>query len=813
MGSAALPSHAQVVIVGGGIAGCSTAWHLARNGMRDVIVLEKHTLTSGSTFHAAGLVGQLRSSAAITRLLNASVEVYRTLEKETGHATGWKQCGGLRLACTPARMTELERQATTARSFGLDIELLSPREARDLWPLMEIDDVVGASFLPSDGSANPGDIAYAMAAGARSEGVRFFEQCTVQAVDVDKHRVRAVETSQGRIHCETLVNCAGRWAAELGRLAGVRVPVVSVEHQYLITERIDGVPHDLPTMRDPDRLTYYKEEVGGLVMGGYEPNPVPCDPDRERPGELLPPDYDHFQQLADLAMPRVSALRHAGIRQLVNGAEGFTPDGNFILGEAPEVAGYFVAAGFNAFGIAAAGGAGQALAEWIVGGEAPDDLWPVDIRRFGAPHGDADWVRARTLELYGKHYAVAWPLEEHSSARRFRCSPLYERLEAAGACFGEKLGFERPNWFAPSAEEARDQYSFGRGNWFPHVGTEHTATREAVTLFDQTSFAKFELRGSGAQAALDWICAGDISKPPGSLTYTQMLNQRGGIECDLTVARLAEDHFYLVTGTGAATRDFHWIANHLPNSHSTTLRDVTEQYAVLALMGPRSREVLAKVAEAELHNDALPYLTVRNIDVAGHRCRVLRVTYVGELGYEIHAPIESAGAVYDALMKSGKPHGIRNAGYRAIESLRLEKGYRAWGSDLTPSSSPLEAGLTWAVKLGSTISFLGRDELERQGRQGLKRRLVTFTVADPAAHLFGRETIYRNGERVGFLSSGGFGHTIGCGIGLGYVVAAQTLNNEFLDTGDYELDVATHRFAAQLHRRPLYDPQNKRVHA
>jgi 4-methylaminobutanoate oxidase (formaldehyde-forming) len=811
MSSDSFPTQAQVVVVGGGIAGCSTAWHLARLGIADVVVLEMHTLTSGSTFHAAGLVGQLRSSAAITRLLGASVDVYRELEKETGHATGWKQSGGLRLACTQARMTELERQATTARSFGLDIELLTPREALHLWPLMEIGDLVGASFLPSDGSASPGDIAYAMAAGARREGVRFIENCAVRAVQLHKGRVSGVDTSLGPIRCETLVNCAGRWAAELGRMAGVRVPVVSVEHQYLITEPIEGLPRDLPTMRDPDRLTYYKEEVGGLVMGGYEPNPVPCDPDRERPAELLPPDFEHFRQLADLALPRVPALAKAGIRQLVNGAEGFTPDGNFILGEAPEVAGYFVAAGFNAFGIAAGGGAGKALAEWIVGGEAPDDLWPVDIRRFGAPHEDADWVRARTLELYGKHYTVAWPLEEHSTGRPCRTSPLYGRLREAGACFGEKLGFERPNWFAPSPAQAHDEYSFGRGNWFEAVAAEHKATREAVTLFDQTSFAKFEVRGRGAREALDWICSGDTSKPPGALTYTQMLNQRGGVECDLTVARLEEDHFYLVTGTGFATRDFDWIARGLRQFPSAALTNVTDQYSVLALMGPHSRDVLAEIADADVGDGALTYLTIRNLKLAGEDCRVLRVTYVGELGYEIHVPIAAAGKVYDALMRSGAGHGIRNAGYRAIESLRLEKSYRAWGSDLMPSGTPLEAGLGWAVKLAGDQPFRGREALEEQRAQGLRRRLVTLTVEDTQAVLLGRETIYRDGERIGFLSSGGFGHTLGCGIGLGYIVAEHPIDNDFLATGNYELDVATRRFPALLHRRPLYDPLGTRV--
>ena len=524
----AFPTQARAVIVGGGIMGCSVAYHLARLGWRDVVLLERKRLTSGSTWHAAGLVGQLRTNANITRLLTHSVELYDRLEAETGQTSGWKMNGGLRLACTADRMIELKRQATTARSFGLEMHLLTPAEAKDLWPLMDASDLVGAAFLPTDGQANPSDIAQALAKGARQAGARIIEDCAVSGFLSLGGRVAGVITDHGEIACEVLALCAGQWSRALGRLAGVRVPLCPVQHQYLITERIEGVTPGLPTLRDPDRLIYFKEEVGGLVMGGYEPDPIAWAADGIPEGfhfTLLDPDWDHFEQLMGPAMDRVPALEQAGIKQLINGPESFTPDGNFILGEAPELKGFYVGCGFNAFGIAAGGGAGKALAEWIAAGEPPMDLWPVDIRRFGSPHGDDGFVRARTLELYGKHYTIAWPGEEHGSGRPLRRSPLYDRLRASGAVFGEKLGFERANWFArPRLDEPRDVYSFGRPNWFEAVGLEHQACRERVALFDASSFAKFLLIGRDAARALSWICANDVTGPPGKVVYTQMLN-------------------------------------------------------------------------------------------------------------------------------------------------------------------------------------------------------------------------------------------------------------------------------------------------
>jgi sarcosine dehydrogenase len=813
-----LPSSAKIIIVGGGIVGCSVAYHLGKMGITDTLLIERGKLTCGSTWHAAGLVGQLRTSANITQLLGYSVDLYDRLEQETGLATGWKRNGGLRLACNEERWTEVKRQATTATSFGLEMHLLTPKEAQDLWPLMQVDDVVGAAFLPTDGQASPSDISMSLAKGARACGVKIMEGVTVTGVEVEDGRVRAVLTDQGRIGCDKLVICAGQWSREIGRMAGVNVPLVSVQHQYLITERIEGVTSDLPTLRDPDRLTYWKEEVGGLVMGGYEPNPMPWAmhgfPETFS-FQLLEDDFEHFEPLLELAIGRVPAMQTAGIKEFINGPESFTPDGNFILGEAPETRGVFVGAGFNAFGIASGGGAGMVLAEWVAKGEPPYDLWPVDIRRFGRNHLDTNWVRTRTLEAYAKHYTMAWPFEEYRSGRPLRRSPLYDRLKAQGASFGEKLGWERPNWFADAArgETPEDHYSYARQNWFAAVGREHAACRERIAVFDQTSFAKFLLTGRDAEQALSWICANNVAKPPGHLIYTQMLNSRGGIECDLTVGRLSETEYYIVTGTGFATHDFDWIARSIPEGLNAKLIDVTSSNAVLSVMGPHSREVLQSLTEHDLSNAGFPFGRVKRITLAGAPALALRVTYVGELGWELHIPVEFALTVYDALMRAGEPYGIANAGYRAIESLRLEKFYRAWGADIGPDHTPLLAGLGWAVKLKSDTPFQGRAALEAQAAKRLPRLLAGFTT-DPSVILLGRETIYRDGKRVGWLSSGGHGYTIGRSIGYGYVRDPENgVDRDFVLSGTYELEVATERVPAGAFLDPPYDSNMSRIKA
>ena len=809
-----LPSHAQVVVIGGGIIGCSTAYHLARDHKAEVLLLEQGKLTSGSTWHAAGLVGQLRSSASITQVLRYSVDLYKRLNEETGLETGWKMSGCLRLACNEDRWTEYKRLATTARSFGMEMHLLSPAEVKELWPLMETGDLVGASYLPTDGQANPADITQSLAKGARMNGVRIVEGVRVTGFEMQEGRIVAVETNQGRVACEKVVNCAGQWARQVGALAKINVPLQPVKHQYIVTEPIEGLAKDVATVRDPDRRTYFKEEVGGLVMGGYEPNPIPWtlgDVPDDFEFQLFEDDWDHFEQHLEQAIARVPVLETVGVKQMINGPESFTPDGNFILGLAPECSNLFVGAGFNAFGIASGGGAGWVLAEWVMSGEAPLDLWVVDIRRFSDLHFDREWVCDRTLEAYGKHYTVAFPHEEYESGRPRIVSPLYERLKARNAVFGSKLGWERPNWFAPKGMEPRDRYSMGRQNWFEQVGEEHRTVREGVGLFDQSSFAKFDLKGQGAAEALDFICANRVSKPVGSLTYTQLLNSRGGIECDLTVARLEEEHFYIVTGTGFRTHDGAWIRDHLPEGCKASLSDVTEDLGTLSLMGPKAREVLQAVTEADCSNQAFPFGKVRILEIAGHPVRALRVTYVGELGWELHVPLAATGEVFDRLMGAGQAHGIRPCGYRAIESLRLEKGYRAWGSDITPNDSPFEAGLGWAVKLRSEMPFMGRAACERIANAPLKKKLACFTADDPEVVLLGRETILRDGAFAGYLTSAGFGYTLGKPIGYGYVRNAEGVDDGYLLGGNYELVVATERVPVRISLEPLYDPSGERV--
>ena len=810
---ASLPAHAQFVVIGGGIIGCSTAYHLARDHKADVVLLEQNKLTSGSTWHAAGLVGQLRSSASITQVLKYSVDLYKRLDAETGLATGWKMTGCLRLATNQDRWTEYKRLATTAQSFGMEMHLVSPDEVKKMWPLMDVSDLAGASWLPTDGQASPSDIAQSLAKGARMQGARIVEGARVTGFDIKDGQVTAVKTNLGTIACETVINCGGQWARQIGAMAGISVPLQPVKHQYVITEKVEGLAGDAATLRDPDRRTYFKEEVGGLVFGGYEPNPIAWttgDVPDDFEFQLFDDDWNHFEQHLGQALARVPALEKTGIKQMINGPESFTPDGNFILGAAPELKNFYVGAGFNAFGIASGGGAGWVLAEWAARGEAPMDLWVVDIRRFSDLHKDRKWTCDRTLEAYAKHYTIGFPHEEYASGRPRIVSPLYERLKALNACFGSKLGWERPNWFAPAGMEPRDIYSMGRQNWFDAVGVEHRAVREGAGLFDQSSFAKYELKGKGASEALEWICANKVARGPGRLTYSQLLNTRGGIECDLTVAQLADDHFYIVTGTGFRTHDFAWIADHIRPGLDARLVDVTEGWGTLSLMGPKSRGILAKVTAADVSNGAFPFGHVREIEIAGCKLRALRVTYVGELGWELHIPIDATGEVFDALMAAG---GVTPAGYRALESLRLEKGYRAWGSDITPNDSPFHSGLGWAVKLRSNQDFIGRAACERMAAEPLSKMLAGFTTERDDIVLLGRETILRNGVFAGYLTSGGYGYTAGKPIGYGYVRNEKGVDQDYVRSGSYELVVAKNVVKANVHLEALYDPGNSRVKA
>src|SRR4051812_1154562 len=760
MTSPSFPDSARAVVIGGGVIGCSVAYHLAKLGWRDVVLLEQGRLTCGTTWHAAGLVGQLRAHQNMTRLVQYSAQLYQQLEAETGQATGWKQCGSVLVARTPERMTLFKRIASAARAQGVVCEIISVDEAAQKYPVMRTDDLRGALWLPEDAKVNPADVTQALAKGARMGGARIFEQTRVTAIHQNNGRATGVATTRGAIKAEVVINCAGQWAKQVGRMCGVSVPLHSAEHMYIVTGRIDGVHPDLPVLRDPDGYIYVKEEVGGLLMGGFEPVAKPWAmggiPENFEFG-MLPDDWDQFQILMENALVRVPALETAEIKTFMNGPESFTPDNNFIMGEAPELKNFYVAAGFNSIGIASGGGAGRALAEWIVNGEPTLDLWPVDIRRFAHFHNDDNFLKARVSEVLGLHYMMPWPNRELASARPQRTSPLYERLKGRHALFGSKMGWERPNFFAPSHEEARLDYAWGRQNWFPYAAAEHKATREAVTITDLTSFAKFFVQGRDAEAALQRLCANDVAVPPGQTVYTGLLNARGTDESDLTVARPVADRFLLVTGTAQATRDADWIRRHL-GDFDATLTDVTSAYAVIAVMGPRARGLLSRLTKAPLDNAAFPFGAIREIGIGYATVLASRRTYVGELGWELYVPTEYACGVYDALMEASANLGVRNAGYYAVESLRLEKGYRAWGRELTPDYNPHEAGLSFAVKLDKG-DFIGRDALLTAKEKPPARRLLSFIAlsADtPIAH--GGELILRNGEPAGRNKPGAYRH-------------------------------------------------------
>ena len=814
MAKGAFPTQARAVVVGGGIAGCSVAYHLAALGWKDVVILEQGSLSGGTTWHAAGLVGQLRSHENMTRLIQYSTELYARLESETGQATGWKQCGSVSIARTEDRMTALKRTAAKARAYGIEAEVISAQEAGKLWPVMETGDLAGAVWLPGDGKANPTDITQALAKGARNNGVRICEKTRVTGVTLDKGAVSSVSTDKGDIACEIVVNAAGQWARQFGRLAGVTVPLYSCEHMYIVTGPIDGVEPDLPCLRDPDGYIYFKEEVGGLVMGGFEPQAKPWEMDTipdDFEFTLLEDDWDQFEILMENALIRVPALETAEVKQFINGPESFTPDGYFILGEAPEVKNYFVCAGFNSMGIASAGGAGRAVAEWIVEGAPANDLWPVDIRRFAPFHGNDRWLRDRVKETLGLHYVMPWPNKEVEAGRPLRCSPVYERLKERGACFGSKMGWERPLFYARSGEKARIDYSFGRQNWFDWSASEHKAAREQVALFDQSSFGKLLVRGRDAQSVLQMLCANDIAVAPGNCVYTAMLNERGCYESDITVTRIDEESFLLVTGSAQPIRDADWITRNIPAQSRVTLTDVTSAYAVYGVMGPKSRALLSALTTADLGNDAFPFATSREIPLGHAIVRATRMTYVGELGWELYVPVEAAAKVYGDLVASGEQLGLVHAGYYALESLRIEKAYRAWGHELTPDDTPIEAGLSFAVAFGKDCDFIGRSALERQKKQGVKRRLALFVLDDPEPVLWGGELVLRNGEPAGDLKSAAYAHTLGAAAGLGYIHNPSGVDKAYVESGRYEIDNAGTILPAKCYLRTPYDPRSDRV--
>ncbi len=805
MSTATLPTNTRVVVVGGGIAGASTLYHLAKLGIADAILLEQGRLTCGTTWHAAGLVGQTRATRNATRMSRYGIELYASLEAETALATGWKQCGSLNVAKTPERLTLIKRQMARAKSFGIEFEFVSPAEAGRIAPILRTDDLAGAVWIPGDGKANPTDLTQSLAKGARMRGASVFEGVVVTAVEQANGRVRGVRwkrgEDEGAIRCETIVNCAGQWARAFGRLAGVNVPLYAAEHFYLVTDRIEGVSPDLPVIRDPDGFIYYKEEVGGLVMGGFEPVAKPWNVDPIPPGfefQLLPEDWDQFQVLMENAIHRTPCLETAPVKLLLNGPESFTTDGNFILGEAPELAGYFVCAGFNSAGIANSGGAGKLIAEWIEKGEAPLDLWDVDIRRFAPFHANRRHLSDRTVESLGLHYAMRWPREELQTVRPLRRSPLYDRLKAKGAVFGTKLNWERANYFLP-AGAAEPPYTLGTPGWLPHVLEEQRACREEVVVFDQTSFSKFVLKGRDALAVLQRLCANEIDVPSGRIVYTAMLNAGGCFESDLTIVRLTANEFFIVTGSAQTTRDMSWIERHIDPEEHASLVDVTSGYAVVSVMGAKAQALLSRLSPDDLSKAGMPFASTGEIDVGYARVRAARMSYVGGPGYELYVTTDQCATLYDALWSIGAEFGLRDAGYYTIDALRIEAGRRAWGAELSPDETPWQAGLGYAVKLDKSAAFTGREALLAQRDAPLTKRLVLFTFDDPAAFPWGGEPILMDGRNVGELTSAGYSRKLGRAVAMGYARSESGLTDAAVLASAYAVDIAGTLFRVTPH--------------
>ena len=787
------------------MGGCSVLYWLARLGWDDVLLVERAELTSGSTFHSAGLVGQLRSSLSLTKMMMASVDLYRALEAEVGLETGWREVGSLRLASSEERLEEIARQAGWAKTFGLPLELISPAEAQALFPPMSTDGVLGAAYLPTDGYIDPSQLTLALAEGARRRGAEVATHTRVRGIAVESGRVTGVETDQGTVETEIVVNAGGMFAAELGALAGVTVPIVPMAHEYLVLEP-SGLPLGMPTMRDPSLLVYFRPESGGLIMGGYERDCAPWSLDgipADFNGRLLEEDWPRFEELMQNAIVRVPALEEMGVVRLINGPEAFTPDGEFILGPS-DLRGFWVAAGFCAHGLAGAGGMGKLVAEWIVEGTPSLDVWHMDSRRFGAAYRSQEHTVVRTKEIYETYYDVKYPGHEREAGRPLRMSAAYPRLAELGAVFGEKSGWERANWFEPNAaagDEALRPRGWAGKLWSPAIGAEHAACREAAALFDESSFAKIEVSGDGAAAFLEGLCANRVAREVGRVTYTQMLNARGGIECDFTVTRLADDRFRIVTGTAFGQHDLAWIRQHAPEGGSVHVADVTSQYACLGLWGPQSRAILQPLTTADLGNEAFPYMTARELSVGSVPCLAVRVTYVGELGWELYCPTEYGQRLWDTVWEGGREHGLVAGGYKAIDSLRLEKGYRVWGADISPEDTPFEAGLAFAVKLDK--DFVGRDALE--GAQHPERRLRCLVLDDPRAIALGSEPVRVGDAAVGRVTSGGFGYTTGSSIAYAYLPAEY----------DVQTEVAVEIFGTWVDgavtAEPLFDPAGERV--
>jgi glycine cleavage system T protein len=787
------------------VGGCAVLYWLARLGWDDVVLVERAELTSGSTFHSAGLVGQLRSSLSLTKMMMESVDLYRSLEAEVGLETGWHEVGSLRLASSEERMEEIARQAGWAKTFGLPLELVSPGEAQELFPPITTEGVLGAAYLPTDGYIDPSQLTFALAEGARRRGAEIHQGTRVTGIRVRRGRVEAVETDGGEIETEIVVNAGGMYAREIGALAGVNVPIVPMAHEYLVTKPA-GLPLGMPTMRDPSLLVYFRPESGGLVMGGYERHCAPWGLEgipADFNSRLLEEDWPRFEELMENALVRVPELAEMEVIRLINGPEAFTPDGEFILGPS-DVRGFWIAAGFCAHGLAGAGGMGKLVAEWIVEGTPSLDVWHMDSRRFGVAYRSHEYTIARTKEIYETYYDVKYPGHERSAGRPLRVSPAYPRLQQLGAVFGEKSGWERANWFEPNAEHGAESLSprgWAGKLWSPAIGAEHIACREAAAIFDESSFAKIEVSGDGAVECLERLCDNRVAREVGQITYTQMLNPSGGIECDFTVTRLADDRFRIITGTAFGQHDLAWIRQHAPEDGSVQVVDVTSQHACYGLWGPKVREILQPLTTQDLSNDAFPYMRARSIGVGRVPCLALRVTYVGELGWELYCPVEIGLTLWDTLWEAGRSHGLVAGGYKAIDSLRLEKGYRVWGADITPEDTPSEAGLKFAVTLDK--DFIGREALISRG--DADRVLRCLTLDDSRAVALGSEPVRVDGQLVGRVTSGGYGYTVGKSIAYAYLPASCDVGTEVA------VEIFGEWVGGNVAAEPLYDPTGERI--
>ncbi|MEY4530502.1 MAG: Aminomethyltransferase [Deinococcota bacterium] len=808
-----IPSSARVIVVGGGIVGASVAYHLTKLGWSDVLLLEQNALAGGTTWHAAGLVGQLRTSNSMTKINKYSVELYPRLETETGVATGWKTTGSLIVATSSERMIQLERTMAMAELFGVKAEMISPDLAFQKWgSLMRVDDVIGAAWLPDDGKCLPKETALALAKGAQLGGAKILEHVRVLDVLRQNGRVTGVRTDDGDIAAEFVVLCGGMWTRELGLKIGVNIPLFPVEHHYVVSEPIDGAFDGLPVGRDPNRCIYYRGEGNKIMLGAFQAYTKPWDVQpvpNDFSNALLEPDWAKYTDPLAAGKWRIPALEKAKFEKFVNGPESFTPDNNFLMGETPELHGLFVMAGFNSVGIASAGGAGKYLAEWIVDGEPSIDLWSVDIQRFGAALNNRTFLRDRVTEVLGLHYQMAYPNREPLTGRNLRLSPLHYALEQAGACFGQKAGFERPNWFARDGLEPVTEYAWGRQNWFGMHKLEHDTTRQSVAVFDQSAFAKLEVIGRDALTVLQRLCSNQMDVPIGKAVYTAMPNQRGGFESDLTVLRLSNTHFRIITGSSQAVHDTDWIRRNLLPHEQISLTDVTESYAVIGLMGAKSRDVLKALTTSDMSHQAFGFGEAKYIEMGYSRVLAVRITYVGELGWELHIPNSQATQVYADLMRVGSSYGIENAGHYAINSLRLEKGYRAWGADISPEDTILEAGLGFAVDWNK--EFIGKTALLEQKKNGLTRMLVSFVLNDPEPMLWGSEPILRDGVAVGYTTSGSYGHTLGAAIGMGYVKNPNGLDSGWVKAGQYEIVINGKKYATRASLRSLYDPERQRI--